>query len=80
MGETHRHAERVRKASDRVCELISELNVIVVEPAARDLGRAVEPGDARLREEGSQDVAHDAADAVRSEDLVDCWSDTRLTG
>lgn len=69
---TDRHAERVRKASDRVCELISELNVVVIEPTARDLGRAVEPGNARLREEGGEDVAHNAANAVRSEDLVDC--------
>lgn len=39
------HDEGVGEAGDAVGELVAELDVIVVEPAARDLGEAVEVGD-----------------------------------
>ena len=61
---THRHDEGVAQAGHAVGDLVAELDVVVVEPATRDLGRAVEAGDARLREEAGEDVADDAADSM----------------
>ena len=49
--------------------MVAELDVVVVEPAAGDDGEAVEAGDACLRKERGQDVADDAANRVRGEDL-----------
>jgi hypothetical protein len=61
--------EGVGKAGDRVSELVSKLDVVVVEPASRDLGEAVEASNASLGEEASEEVTNDTADTVSSEDL-----------
>ena len=69
-GSTHGHDKRVAHAGRRVRELVRELDVVVVKPAARD-GRevTVECDDARLREERGEDVADDTANRVRRKDL-----------
>lgn len=61
--------ERVGKAGNRVSELVSELDVVVVEPASRNLGETVEASNASLGEEASEEVTNDTADTVSSENL-----------
>ena len=63
------HDEGVGHARDRVCDLVAELDVVVVEPAAGDGRAAVEARDAGLGEEACEDVADEPADGVRGEDL-----------
>lgn len=67
--DDRRHHERVAHARRRVRELVAELHPVVVEPTAGDDRRAVELRDARLREERRRDVADEAADGVRREDV-----------
>ena len=76
---TYGHNERVAKTCCRVRNLVPELDVVVVEPATGDGSEAtVEAGDARLGEETGQDVANDATNGMRREDLckgsVSCHS------
>lgn len=66
---THGHHERVAEAGHRVRELVRELDVVVVEPAAVDDGEAVEARHALLREQTGEQVADDAADSMRRKDL-----------
>lgn len=66
---THGHDEGVREAGHRVRELVRELDVVVVEPAAGDLSDTIEARDALLREQAGEQVADDAADGVRRKDL-----------
>ena len=63
------HDEGVGHARDRVCDLVAELDVVVVEPAAGNGRAAVEARDAGLGEEACEDVADESADGVRGEDL-----------
>ena len=67
--KTYGDNKRVTHARDRVCDLVPELDVVVVEPAAGNDGEAVEPSHARLREEAREHVADHTANAVRGEDL-----------
>ena len=67
--KTYGDDERVTHARDRVCDLVPELDVVVVEPAAGDGRAAVEACDAGLGEEAGEDVADEPADGVRREDL-----------
>lgn len=62
------HAEGIGETGDGVGELIAELNVVVVDPASWNF-EAIEGGDARLGEQGGEEVANDTTDTVRSEDL-----------
>lgn len=52
----------------RVCDLVAELLVVVIDPAAWDDG-TVKAGDRRLSEETGEQVASDTADGVRRENL-----------
>ena len=61
---TYGHDEGVAEACGGVGDLVSELDVVVVDPAAVDDGDAVEASHARLGEETSKDVANDAADGM----------------
>ena len=81
LGEwgTYGHDERISKTRGAVGDLVAELDVVVVKPATGDGGKAtVEAGNARLSEETGQDVANDATNGVRREDLckgsVSCHS------
>lgn len=49
-----RHNERVREAGHAVSELVAELDPVVVEPAAGDLGEAVEMGNVVAVREGDR--------------------------
>ena len=76
-------AEGVDAAGDGVRELVAELDPVVVEPAAGDLGEAVEVGYVVRGEEGGQDVADQAADGVLGEDVegvVDAEDELELGG
>ena len=64
-------AEGVSDPGDGVGELVCELDVVAVEPAARDEGEAVEACDAGLGEETGEEVADYAADGVGGEDLYE---------
>ena len=67
---TYGHDEGVGETRDGVSDLVAELDVVVVEPATGDGGKAaVEAGDARLGEETGEDVADDTTNRVRCEDL-----------
>lgn len=37
--------ERISEARDGISKLVAQLNVVVVDPAARDLGRAIQVGN-----------------------------------
>ena len=63
------HDERVCEAGGRVGELVAELDPVVVEPTAVDLGDSVETGHGGLGEEGGEDVADDTADPMDGEDI-----------
>lgn len=65
------HDEGVAEACGGVGELVGELDVVVVEPAAWDDGDVVEPGDGGLCEEACEEVADDSANGVRGEDLLE---------
>jgi len=76
-------AERVDAARDRVRQLVAQLDPVVVEPAAGDLGEAVEVRDVVGREEGREDVADQTADGVLGEDVqrvVDANHELQLGG
>ena len=66
---TYGHDEGVAETRDGVGDLVAELDVVVVEPAAGDDREAVEPSHARLREEAREHVADHTANAMRGEDL-----------
>lgn len=68
MRATYGHDERVGETRDGVGQLDTELAVVMVEPATRN-DRAIVSCDACLREKTSQDVADDAPDSMRGEDL-----------
>ena len=67
--KTYGDNKRVTHARNRVCDLVTELDVVVVEPAAGNDGEAVEPSHARLREEAREHVADHTANAMRGKDL-----------
>lgn len=76
-------AERVDAAGDGVGELVAELYPVVVEPAAGDLGKAVEVRYVVCGEEGGEDVADEPADGVFGEDVervVDAEEEFELRG
>lgn len=56
-------------ATDCVCNLIANLNVVMVEESSRDDSEAVEACNTRLGEEGGHDVSQGTTDTVRCEDL-----------
>ena len=62
-------AERVGEAGCAVGKLVAELDVVTVEPPTRDDGDAVKSGNVVGSEEGGEDVADDATDAVLGEDV-----------
>lgn len=68
-GRTYGHDEGVAQAGHGVRELVRELDVVVVEPAAVNDSDGVEACDALLREETGKQVADDAADSMRRKDL-----------
>ena len=68
-GRTYSHDEGVAETRDGVGDLVAELDVVVVEPAAGNVCDAVEAGDALLREEAGEDVADHTANSVRRKDL-----------
>lgn len=63
------HNERIRNTGDRVGELVTKLNVVVIKPATGDGGKTVEAGDGGLSEEASADVADNTTDSVSGEDI-----------
>jgi hypothetical protein len=67
--DDRRHHERVGHARDAIRGLVTELDPVVVEPPARNGGDTVVGGDAVLREEAGEEVAHNTANGVRREDL-----------
>ena len=67
---TYGHDEGVAETRDGVGDLVAELDVVVVEPAAVDFGDSVEAGHALLCEEAGEQVADDTADSMGGEDLV----------
>ena len=62
-------AKGISEARNGVGKLVGELDVVLVEPAARDGGRAVERGYVVCGEEAGHEVADYAADAVDGEDV-----------
>lgn len=75
--------KRVAAARERVGQLDGQLHPVVVEPAALDGRHAVERGDVVCGEEGRQDVADEAADAVHGKDVervVDAEEELELGG
>jgi hypothetical protein len=67
---THGHDEGVGKTGHRVCQLNSELFVVVIKPASRDHRDAIGTRDACLSKKTSQQVANYTTDGVRGEDLL----------
>lgn len=63
------HDEGVGDAGGGVCELVAELDPVVVEPASGNGGDAVKGSDGRLSEEASADVADETTDGVSGEDI-----------
>lgn len=61
---TYGHDERVGHARYRVRELVSELDIVVVEPATVDDCDPVEIGHACLCEQTGQEVSDDTANCV----------------
>lgn len=64
------HHEGVCHACCAVGDLVSELDVVVVDPATVDYEDSIVGGDGALREEGGEDVAEETTDGVGGEDLV----------
>jgi hypothetical protein len=64
-----RHHEGVAETGRGVGELVGELDVVVVEPAAGDDGRTVVVRHRGLCEETGEEVANDATNSVRRKDL-----------
>jgi hypothetical protein len=67
---THGHDEGVGKAGYRICQLNSELSVVVIEPAARNRRDAIGTRDTCLSKKTSQHVANYSTNSVRGEDLL----------
>ena len=61
---THGHDEGVRKAGHRVCQLNSELSVVVIEPATRNHRNAIGTRDTCLSKKTSQHVANYSTNSV----------------
>ena len=61
--------EGVGCARDGIGDLVAELNPVLVEPAAVDLGEAIEVRYVVGGEEGCEDVADESTDGVLSEDI-----------
>lgn len=68
--KTYGNTEGPGKASDRVGDLIGKLDVVVVEPASRNLSEPVEASNASLSEERSQQIADNTTDTVSGKDLL----------
>lgn len=66
---THRHDEGISKASSRVCQMLWELDPVVVKPTAWNDGEAVETSYAGLSEQGGEDVTNNTANGMGSKDL-----------
>lgn len=67
--DTYSHHEGISETSSRVCNLVTKLDPVVVEPTSRNISKAIEPSDTGLCEESGEDVADHATDSMRSEDL-----------
>lgn len=65
-----RHDKAVGHPASRIGELHCQLNVVVVEPASGDAGKAIEACNALLGEEPGEKVADDTANGVGCEDLI----------
>lgn len=63
------HDERVAETGAAVCELVAELDPVVVDPATVDDGEAVESGNLLLGKEGGEDVTDHTTDTVRGKDI-----------
>jgi len=63
------HNEGVGQARNRIGELVTQLDPMMVQPPAWDDSESIEAGDTSLGKEGSQDVANNTADSMRSEDI-----------
>ena len=61
---THGHDEGVGKAGHRVCQLNSELSVVVIEPATRNHRNAIGTRDTCLSKKTSQHVANYSTNSV----------------
>lgn len=62
------HDEGVGKTGGRVGELVSELDVVVVEPTAGNYGDAIEAGDRGLGKETGEDLCD--VDCENSNDKI----------
>lgn len=63
------HDKGVAASGDRVGQLVAELDPVVVDPASANHGDAVQVRDVVGSKEGSEDVAHETADAVHGKDV-----------
>lgn len=69
INRTDSHSKGVSEATNRVGELVTQLDIVVVEPASRNLSDAIEASDAGLGKEGSEEVANNSTNTVSSKDL-----------
>jgi len=75
--------EGVCCTGDGVGDLVAELNPVLVEPAAVDVGEAVEMRYVVSGEEGCEDVADESTDGVLGKDIegvVDAEDELELSG
>lgn len=68
-GRTHSHDEGVCEAGDGVCELVCELDVMMIEPSSSNYGDTIKAGDASLGEETGEEVANNTTDRMGRENL-----------
>jgi len=61
--------ERVSKTSAATCELISELDIVVVQPSTRDHGEAIKMSYVVSSKESGQDVADETTNTMGSENI-----------
>ena len=62
--KTHRKDEGITEAGGGVGNLVRQLDVVVIDPAAVNLGDAVEACHALLREQRGENVANHTANTV----------------
>lgn len=68
-GITYSHNKGVAEARERVRDLVAELDPMMVEPASVNHAKPIEACNARLREQGGEDIADHSTDSVGREDL-----------
>lgn len=61
---THGHDEGIAQPGDGVCDLVSELDEMAIEPSTGNDGDAVGTSNTLLREDTCEDVADDTANGV----------------